>query len=155
MLAFLCVPAMFSQNPQTAPISSAPPISLDWSRYGGNPANDHFSPLEQINRENVAKLQVAWTYDTGEEGGLQTNPLIVNDVLYGITPTQKIFALDAATGKLLWKFDSGIVGKQPDRGLAYWAAADGRDARILVGVLNYLYALDAKTGKPIADFADN
>ena len=155
MLAFLCVPAMFSQNPQTAPMSSAPPISLDWSRYGGNPANDHFSPLEQINRENVAKLQVAWTYDTGEEGGLQTNPLIVNDVLYGITPTQKIFALDAATGKLLWKFDSGMVGKQPDRGLAYWAAADGRDARILVGVLNYLYALDAKTGKPIADFADN
>ena len=78
--------------------------------------------LAQINRANVTQLQVAWTFDTAEPGGLQTNPLIVNGVLYGITPTQKIFALDAATGKLLWKFDSGIKGTQPDRGLAYWSS---------------------------------
>jgi quinoprotein glucose dehydrogenase len=122
----------------------------DWPVYGGSAASTHYSPLAQINRGNVKKLQVAWTFDSGEQGGLQTNPIIVDGVLYGITPTQKTFALDAATGKLLWKFDSGIVGTQPDRGLAYWS--DGRDKRILVGVMNFVYALDASTGKPIASF---
>src|SRR5579864_2642431 len=85
---------------------------------------------------------------------MQSSPIIVIGVLYGITPTQKIFALDAASGKLLWKFDSGIVGTQPDRGLAYWSSADNQGARILVGELNYLYALDAGTGKPIPTFGD-
>ena len=128
--------------------------SRDWPRYGGTPEGNHYSPLAQINRENVTRLQVAWQFDSGEEGGLQSSPIIVNGVFYGITPTQKIFALDAVTGKLLWKFDSGIVGTQPDRGLAYWSAADNSNtgARILVGVLNYLYALDAATGKPIPTF---
>ena len=116
--------------------------------------------MAQINRENVSRLQVAWQFDTGEEGGLQTSPIVVNGILYGITPTQKIFALDAASGKLLWKFDSGIIGTQPDRGLAYWqsSSSDGgkaKDARILVGVLNYLYALDPATGKPIPSFGEN
>jgi quinoprotein glucose dehydrogenase len=79
---------------------------------------------------------------------------MVDGVLYGITPTQKIFAVDASTGKSLWKFDSGIKGTQPDRGLVYWSGKGG-DKRILVGVMNFLYALDAATGKPIADFGDN
>jgi quinoprotein glucose dehydrogenase len=140
-------------NPRSTPQSSTA-TSQNWSRYGGNDENNHYSPLAQIDRGNVSKLQVAWTFDTGEEGGLQTSPLIVNGVLYGITPTQKIFALYAATGKLLWKFDSGIIGRQPDRGLAYWAAADGKGARILVGVVNYLYALDAATGTPISEFGN-
>src|SRR5262249_11317485 len=65
----------------------------------------------------------------------------------------KIFALDAATGKLLWKFDSGLTSSQPDRGLAWWSSSN--DQRILVGVANFLYALDAKTGKPVASFAEN
>ena len=135
-----------------SPAQSSPATSQDWPRYGGNPENNHFSPLAQITRDNVSTLQIAWTFDTGEQGGLQSSPLIVNGVLYGITPTQKIFALHAATGKLLWKFDSGITGTQPDRGLAYWSSANS--ARILVGVMNYLYALDAATGKPIADFGE-
>jgi quinoprotein glucose dehydrogenase len=127
--------------------------SHDWPVWGGGPENMHYSPLAQINRSNVKELAVAWTFDTGEQGGLQTSPVIVGNVLYGITPTQKIFALDAATGKLLWKFDSGIEGKQPDRGLAYWSS--GNDKRILVGVMNFLYALDAATGKPISAFGQN
>ena len=125
----------------------------DWSRYGGAPENDHYSSLAQINRKNVNRLEVAWSFDTGEEGGLQTSPLEVDGVLYGITPTQKIFALDAATGKLFWKFDSGIRGTQPDRGLAYWT--DGKDKRILVGVMNFVYALNAVTGVPAAGFGTN
>src|SRR5208282_2220431 len=118
--------------------------------YGGAPENTHYSSLAQINRTNVKELAVAWSFDTGEQGGLQTSPIIVEGVLYGITPTQKVFALNAATGKLLWKFDSGIKGTQPDRGLAYWS--DGKDERIIVGVMNFVYALDASTGKPVSRF---
>jgi glucose dehydrogenase len=131
----------------------------DWPAYGGAPENNHYSALTQINRGNVKQLAVAWSFDTQEEGVLQASPIVVDGVLYGITPTQKIFALDAATGKSLWKFDSGIRGTQPDRGLAYWS--DGKDSegevnkknkRILVGVMNFLYALDAATGLPIQSF---
>src|SRR5580704_4666799 len=129
----------------------------NWPSYGGSPENNHYSPLAQINRRNVRQLAVAWIFDTQEEGGLQTTPIVVDGVLYGITPTQKIFALDAATGTLLWKFESNIRGTQPDRGLAYWSSGDDakgkkKDARILVGVMNFLYALNATTGKPIATF---
>ncbi len=131
----------------------------DWPAYGGAPENNHYSTLAQINRSNVKQLAVAWSFDTQEEGVLQTSPIEVDGVLYGITPTQKIFALDAATGNLLWKFDSGIRGTQPDRGLAYWAdekkvggEVQKKDKRILVGVMNFLYALDAATGLPIASF---
>ena len=95
---------------------------------------------------------MAWSYDTGETGGLQTSPIIVDGVLYAYTPTQKVIALDARTGKLLWKFDSGIVGRQPDRGLASWS--DGKHRRILAGIMNFVYALDAQTGKPITTFGD-
>jgi quinoprotein glucose dehydrogenase len=124
----------------------------DWPAPGGAPENTHYSSLSQINRSNVKKLVTAWTFDSQETGGLQTSPIEVAGVLYGITPKQKIFALDAATGKLLWKFDSGIEGTQPDRGLAYWT--DGKDKRILVGVMNFVYALNALTGKPIASFGN-
>jgi quinoprotein glucose dehydrogenase len=122
----------------------------DWPAYGGSAENTHYSTLAQINRNNVKQLGVAWTFDTGEPGGLQTSPIVVDGVLYGLTPSQKVFALDAATGKLLWKFDSGIPGTQPDRGLAFWGEAKQR--RVLVGVMNFLYALDAATGKPVAGF---
>jgi len=141
----------------------------DWPVYGGTSENNHYSPLTQINRSNVQRLQVAWSFDTEESGGLQTSPIVVEGVLYGLTPTQKVFALNAATGKLLWKFDSGIRGTQPDRGLAYWSDTPQRldpqtgtdfqgtappktDRRILVGVMNFVYALDAAAGKPIPSF---
>jgi len=129
---------------------------LDWPSYGGDPANHHYSPLVQINRENVKSLAVAWSFDTREEGGLQSTPIVVDGVLYGITPTQKIFALDALTGKLLWKFDPGIRGAQPDRGLAFWSDETAKkDRRILVGVMNFVYALDAGTGRPVEGFGDH
>ena len=141
------VPANSEQSEANA---KAAEKSVDWPVYGGSPENNHYSSLAQINRTNVKQLAVAWSFDTDEEGGLQTSPIIVNGVLYGITPTQRVFALDAATGKLKWKFDSGIKGTQPDRGLSYWT--DRRSSRILVGVTNFLYALDAATGKPIPTF---
>jgi len=126
--------------------------TVDWPVYGGQSADDHYSPLRQINRGNVNKLQVAWTFDTKEKGGLETSPLIVGRVLYGYTPTQKVFAVDAASGKLLWTFDSGVLGTQPVRGLTWWT--DGSERRLFAGVMNFLYALDPATGKPIPSFGE-
>jgi glucose dehydrogenase len=102
----------------------------------------------------VQRLKVAWSFDTGEKGGLQDNPLVVGRTLYAYTPTQKVVALDAATGRLNWKFDAGVAGgTQPARGMAYWT--DGKEGRIFAGVMNFLYCLDAKTGKPIASFGES
>ena len=127
----------------------------DWPVYGGALENQHYSPLTQINKSNVKQLQVAWTFDTAESGGLQTSPIEIDGVLFGISPSQKIFAVDAATGTLKWNFDSGVPGTQPDRGLAFWSSADKKDRRIIVGVMNFVYELDAATGQPIATFGDH
>jgi quinoprotein glucose dehydrogenase len=127
-----------------------PPKKRDWPVYGGSQENNHFSPLAQINRQNVKNLVVAWSFDTDESGGLETSPLIVDGNLYAYSPSQKIIALDAATGRLLWKFDPQLRATQPSRGLAYWT--DGEKPRLLAGVMNFVYALDAKTGTPIPDF---
>ena len=141
-------------NAQTSPLTSE---SRDWPIYGGSLEATHYSSLAQINKSNVQQLQPAWTFDTEETGGLETSPIVVNGVLYGLSPAQKVFALDAATGKLKWKFDSGIVGTQPDRGLAYWESRQGkaRDRRIIIGVMNFVYELDAETGQPITTFGEN
>jgi quinoprotein glucose dehydrogenase len=140
-----------SNPPQSQPSARAQATARqDWPANGGGPGNAHYSPLAQINRANVTQLEVAWSFDTQEPGGLQTSPIIVGGTLYGITPTQRVFALNAATGALLWKFDSGVTGTQPDRGLAFWS--DGTDRRILVGVMHFVYALDAATGKPVPTF---
>ena len=127
--------------------------SADWPVYGGGPDSDHYSSLAQINRSNVHELKVTWTFDTGEKGNLEDNPLIVDGTLYAYTFSQKVIALDAATGTLKWKFDSGIYATQPARGVAYWT--DGQTARVFAGVMNFLYCLDAKTGQPIASFGEN
>src|ERR1700759_451756 len=134
------------------------PPARDWPVYGGQKADDHYSPLTQINRGNVGKLTVAWSYDTGEKGvGLQTSPLIVGRALYAYTPTQKVLTLDAAPGKLLWSFDSGVAGTQPVRGLTWWAdsSKNGSGSRLFAGIANFLYALDPRDGKPITSFGEN
>lgn len=126
--------------------------NASWPVYGGVDG-DHYSSLAQINRANVHRLKVAWVFNSGEKGDIQTNPIIIGRTLYAYTPSQKVIALDAATGKLKWKFDSGIVSTQPARGVAYWT--DGRDKRIFAGVMNYLYCLNAKTGRPVPGFGEN
>jgi quinoprotein glucose dehydrogenase len=112
--------------------------------------NLHYSPLKQIDVANVARLEPVWSFDTHETGGLETQPIIVNGVLYAYTPHQEVVALNAATGRLLWTFNSGVGVTRPERGVSYWA--DGEDKRILAGISHFLYALDARTGKPIPSF---
>jgi quinoprotein glucose dehydrogenase len=122
----------------------------DWAVYGGHTGNNHYSPLTEINRTNVHRLKLAWTYDTEEIGGLQTNPLVIDGRFFAYTPSQKVIALDAATGKQLWKFDSGLTRGQPDRGLSYWT--DGRAKVLFAQTLHLLWALDPIIGKPIRTF---
>jgi quinoprotein glucose dehydrogenase len=124
----------------------------DWPAYGGSEANTHYSKLSQINTSNVSKLQEVWRYDTKEKGGLESSPVVVHGVLYSFSPTQKVFALEAATGKLLWEFDpKGSPGNK--RGLVYWEK--GSDKRIFASAASYMYALDATTGKVIDGFGDH
>ncbi len=83
--------------------------------------------------------------------GLETQPLVAAGVVYANTPAGVVIALDGASGKLLWSWDPK-AGGQRVRGYTYWSS-DGTDARIFVGAGRYIYALNAKTGQPIADFA--
>jgi quinoprotein glucose dehydrogenase len=123
----------------------------DWPAYGGHDGT-HYSSLSQINRDNVKNLVVAWKYETGEAGGIEANPIVVGKVLYATTPGRSVIALDAATGKLIWKFESDLEGRVLSRGVSYWT--DGHQARIFAGARNYLYALDAVTGKVITSFGE-
>ncbi len=131
----------------------------DWPVYAGGPDSVRYSGLAQITRDNVKQLQVAWTFESGDAfpgSEMQCNPLIIDGVLYATTPRVNVVALDAATGALRWRFDPHegrkVLGKLRNRGLNYWADASGQDRRLFVAVRQFLYALDARTGKPIASF---
>jgi quinoprotein glucose dehydrogenase len=119
----------------------------DWPAYAGRPDGIRYSPLKQINRANVGQLSVVWTYDTNDgSGDPQTQPIVVHGVLYGVTPTHKVVALDGATGKVKWTFDSGIRGRGPNRSVVWWE--QGGERRLFAAVQSFLYSLDTETGKP-------
>jgi quinoprotein glucose dehydrogenase len=133
---------------------TAPAPQIDWPVYGGQGAQDHYSTLSQINRSNVKNLVVAWKYDTAEQGGdLEATPIVVGNVLYTLTPSHGVIALDAASGKLLWKFEADVPGFARSRGVSYWT--DGHESRIFAAVREDLFALDATTGKLIPGFGEN
>jgi quinoprotein glucose dehydrogenase len=124
----------------------------DWPVYGGGADDIRYSRLDQINTTNVSQLKIAWTFDTGDAfpgSEFQCNPLIINGVLYSTTPKINVVALDAATGKQLWRFNpdpaAKALSKMRNRGLTYWSQGD--QARIFVTYRQYLMSLDAKTGK--------
>lgn len=128
----------------------------DWPVYLGDKSASHYSTLDQITPANVARLEMAWTFNTGDlrEGStqMQCNPLIIGGVLYATTAQSKVVALEAATGRELWRF----VPLEPNglnRGLVYWS--EGNDRRILFGNGQWLHALDAATGKLIETFGDH
>ena len=131
---------------------------VEWPVYGGGPESMRYSPLAQINRDNVKNLQVAWTFDAsdGIEGSeLEVNPIVVGGIMYATTVSLNVVALNAATGALLWRFDPyngrkvrGGGGRT--RGVVSWG--DGPDRRIFIAVQQFLYALDARTGRPIPSF---
>ncbi|WP_439581439.1 outer membrane protein assembly factor BamB family protein [Dyadobacter bucti] len=131
-----------------------PVKNTEWTEYLGGPDRNHYSTLTQINKGNVKNLKVAWTYSMPDSGQTQANPIIVDGVLYGVTPAVQAFALDAATGKQIWLFgDKSKNGSNTSRGVSYWS--DGADKRIMHAMGSFLYALDAKTGKVIETFGDH
>ena len=130
--------------------------SGNWPVYGGDDAHTHFTRLSQISPANVAKLKVAWTYDTKDAykgSEMQTNPIVVDGVLYGTTPKMQVFALNAATGRELWRFDpnNGVPPASRFRHRGVVVTGD----RLLVNYRNRLYALDRTTGRPIRTFGDS
>jgi quinoprotein glucose dehydrogenase len=124
--------------------------NADWL-YNGGPEGNHYSPLAQIDASNVGSLQEAWRFDL-EEGGLQAQPLVINGVLYGPTPSGKLVALDAATGEQKWVFEPGLPEGQPIRGLS--SHGEGSNLRLMFASRNYLYALNPRTGRPIESFGE-
>jgi quinoprotein glucose dehydrogenase len=153
--------------------SAAGAAPREWRYYGGDAGGTRYSPLSQIDRSNVSKLERAWTYHTGElDLGLATSafrsafsctPIVVDGVLYLSTPSSRVIALEAESGRELWVFDPQAGRKDREfnahRGVAYWEgkARDGKsvDKRILSGTVDgRLVAIDARTGKPCTDFGE-
>lgn len=144
----------------------------DWPHYGGDSGETHYSPLDQINRANVANLKQIWEWKTGEEplaeykttpGMFEVTPLKIGNTLYLSTPYNRVVALDAETGRELWAYDpkAYVEGQVPNgtgfvhRGVAAWRDAKTGKMRIFMNSRYRLIALDAETGKPAQDFGDN
>lgn len=125
----------------------------DWAIYGGTSDGTRHSSLTQITKGNVSQLAPAWTHSMEAGGDPQTHPLAIGGVVYAYTPSLKVIALDGATGKQIWLFDSGVAGRGAQRGMTWWH--EGREKRLFTSVMNFLYALDPLTGKTIAAFGDN
>src|ERR1700690_515429 len=139
----------------------------EWRYYSGDAQSTKYSPLDQINRDNAGKLQVAWTWKAQNFGAradpnYEVTPLMVHGVLYFTAGTRRdTVAVDAATGETLWMYrlDEGERGdravRTQNRGLAFWT--DGKNDRriLLISPGFQLVELDAKTGRPIPGFGKN
>lgn len=145
----------------------------DWPAYGRDGSGARYAPLAQITRDNVNKLQVAWTYRTGanevkgraaEKAAFEATPILIDGTLYLSTPYSTVIALDPATGQERWKYDAQIdltrnYSEVTSRGVSSWPASAGKSKaaivarRIFIATLDArLIALDAATGKPCVDF---
>lgn len=144
---------------------------VEWTHYAGNAASHKYSPLDQINRDTIGKLQVAWRWaspdnavveanPTSRPGGYADTPLMVKGVLYTVTSLGQIAAINPATGQTIWTLDPGNwkTGRPGNlgfvhRGIAYWP--DSKGDRLLLGTHDaYLISVDAKTGKLDPSFGD-
>ncbi|KAA9130502.1 PQQ-binding-like beta-propeller repeat protein [Marinihelvus fidelis] len=137
-----------------------------WREYGGGPSQVQYSSLDQVNRDNVHDLEVAWVYDSGDVDSeereyhakrrLHHTPIVLGDLIYGVSPALRVFALNAATGELAWEREPTLAPGEKSlggvfiRGLMQW---QGR--RILYTAGHYLYALDAATGEPVSGFGES
>ncbi|MGF7214371.1 quinoprotein glucose dehydrogenase [Spirosoma lacussanchae] len=135
---------------------NSPEPNTDWPEYNGDGQRSHYSPLAQITPVNVQRLEVAWRYasggaDTvGNRTQMQCNPIVVGGILYGVSANTQAFAVNAATGKEIWKTNLPDTDGTTSRGVTYWT--DGPDERIFFGAGNNLYALRARTGALIESF---
>jgi quinoprotein glucose dehydrogenase len=134
---------------------AADPANVDWPVNGG-PDNIRYTTLSQITPANVAKLQLAWSYDAHDafaDSEMQSNPIVVDGILYATTPKMRVVALDAATGREAWTFDPA-QGAPPGRHYRHRGVTLYKD-RVFFTYRNFLYALDKLTGRPIQQFGDD
>jgi quinoprotein glucose dehydrogenase len=141
----------------------AVPAWVGWTVYGGDQAATHYSPLNQINRDNVGRLRPAWVHSAPPEvaryrGAVECTPLVVDGVMYIVGAALIVQALDAATGRLLWTHAPLNNGPQrrgagTSRGVTYWK--DGDRERIFAPVQNRILCLNAKSGKIVETFGEN
>jgi quinoprotein glucose dehydrogenase len=165
LLSVFIISCFISCKNASEPVN--PASYAGWSAYAGTKDGNRYSSNNQITPENVAQLKVAWTYsshdkDTGNRTQNQCNPIMVNGVLYGTTPTLKLFALNAATGEQKWLFDPATedtsAKKNPFaffkvcRGVVYWQDEHGNDKRIFYSAGAKTYAINAIDGKPVRSF---
>ncbi len=157
----------------TAPVTRPTPVpDGDWPAYGRNAEGDRFSPLSQITRDNVGRLEVAWRFHTGETGpgfetrsptALEATPLVSSGTMYLSTPLGRVFALDPVTGAERWRFDPSVdrtigFGDFANRGVALWSdgsSSSGASCRTRVFVSTIdarLISLDAASGTPCPGF---
>ena len=144
---------------------------VDWAFWGGDPGSGHYSTLTDIDTGNVSRLKQAWLWKTGEgalqdygtrPGMFENTPVVINGVMYLSTPYNKVVALNAESGDVIWAFDpkSYVDGQPPNgtgyvhRGIAYWRDARG-NSRIFLNTRYRLISLDARTGKVDNAFGDN
>ena len=129
-----------------------PPAAIEWPVHGGTDLEQRYSPLTQINTHNVGKLGLSWSLEFDSNRGQEATPIVTGGVMYVSTAWSRVYAIDAATGRELWRFDPKVAGRigfdaccdVVSRGVA---VANGR---VFVGALDgRLIALDAKTGKPL------
>lgn len=123
-----------------------------WRNYGGGPDQSKYVVAEDISKNTVNQLKVAWSYPTGDDRVYQWNPIIVDTIMYVLAKNSSLVALHAVTGKEIWIHANlrGITG----RGINYWESNDRKDRRLLFQMNNYLQAIDALTGKSILTFGD-
>jgi quinoprotein glucose dehydrogenase len=132
-----------------------------WSTYKADAESSSYAPLAQINASNVSQLKLAWTLAVNDmppsarPGSSECNPIVVDGVMYATSAKHWVYAINAATGQQLWSFDpfDGAEGGGVSRGVTYWKS--GTDSRILFTGGDQLFALDARTGKPISTFGKN
>ena len=130
----------------------------DWAHYLGHPTSNQYSSLNQINKDNVDQLEVAWTYVSGDSAMYQTNNLVVDGVVYTSTPERRTVAINGTTGEVLWEFDPNLLLEEnlprnmAHRGVMFWQ--DGEEKRIYSCKGPWLYALDADTGRLIPSFGN-
>ncbi len=157
----------------TMALAQSGAVDGDWAAYSGDKGSTKYSNLDQITKENVDQLQVAWQWASPDNailednpskvpGGYKVTPLVVNGTMYTVTTYGIVAAINPATGETLWTYDPKVwEGPRPGnlgfnmRGLAYWEDEHGA-GRIILGTNRaYIYAIDAKTGKLISEFGDN
>jgi len=142
---------MFVSPLAQAPTPRTPGPHTTWSSYLGSADSAQYTALDQINRSNVSRLEVAWTFAAGNRTFL-FGPLVADGLIFVLAGANDLMALDAATGAPVWsRPHAGAVGT---RGLNYWRSTDGTDRRLLYMAGGYLTAVNARTGDRIAAFGD-